>query len=606
MNLNSVSVHSHNNIKSARASEIKQPSFTGNISRAPFSPVTLETIESVYRDYKKSLGETTLSDIKSTALNLSQEMQIPKKEVLKAMQLVTQFSNVRSLKVVSDEISKHYVGSLGDKEMCLQFHAFGSGLTRENQHIFYKETGINSSFSYVFDRKRLAPIDYKKEGKLGVILDEEKISHLETIKKTQPEEFERVVNSDKLKYFYISGWDTGIPVVDRTKSLEDKARELLLKSKEENKPMEKVLDAPLLDRIKKLGLKPTIIRNENPATELNVYNQMKPQQISKMHLTNVIEANTLHRLSESSRVTDIKKANVNDAATNYLRDTLCVYTPEKMSADLKQIHKKIMDYAELQGKDVLYVRPKTTLKSTDYVHYSYKKINNVDPDKFVSIHSLKDYSKDCPDKPPISPENTLLVFLDDCAISGDSISEIRGSILQVAGISKKYSLLFANLKGTDEAVKEFHRRRRRNPAELIILDKINQKSVKDNEFLKSIVGAPAYSKDAASIVFPYMSPDNNSELASNIALMHNLKYNSQNFSNPKNRDVITSAYEYSNSGTKTMSKDVKKVSIQYINTIGFKPTIYEEKVVQTPVKSKLTPESKEHKSFWDKIKSIFG
>ena len=576
----------------------KRIGFTANSQRAPFYPETLETIDSVYRDYKKSLCETSISDVKSIALKLSQETQTPKKDVLEAMQLVTQFSNMKSLKVISDAINKQNVKSIGDDGMCLQFHTRNSNLDNINKNRFYTESGINRSLSYVFNKKSLAPISYKKDGKMGIILDEEKISQLEEIKKSQPEEFEKVAKSKDLKYFYISGWETGIPVIDRTKSLEDTTRELLIRAKSENKPIEKALDEPLLRRINDLGLKPVIIKNENSATELSVYNQMKPAQMSKLQLTNVIEANSIYRTSELPNISDGQKAALNDMTAKYLEDSLCVYTPEKMSSDLKKIHEKIMDYANSKGKDVLYVRPEMKLKSTDYIHYSYKKINKIDPSKFISIHSLKNYNELYPDKQPISPDNTILVFLDDCAISGDSMKTIRRCSISEAGISKQYSLLFANLKGTDEAGTVFYLNNGKNPADLIDVDRINLKSLKRDKKLKHVIGLPVYSYNPSAIIFPYMAPDNNSEIASNIALLHNLKYTSQNFSNSNSRNYETAPQTYYYSGSKTMTSNVKKTAVEYVNIIGLNPTTIEKGTDDNKIKFNEPP------SFWEKIFSF--
>ncbi len=559
---------------------VKKPNFTANPDRAAFYPETTELLDDVYRDYKTSLNETSFSDIKSMALRISEETQTPKKDVLKAMQLTTQFSNMKSLKIISDKLSQSNIQSMGDKDMRLQFAVYGSGLSKENQKKFFFETGINRALSYVFDRKQLAPVDYKSEGKYGIIFDEEKISQLEEIKESQPDEFKDLLKKDEMKFFYISGWDTGIPVIDRTKNLEEKTVELLNRAKENDLPLEKAIDSDLLKRVKDLGIKPVVIKNENDANELTIYNQTKPQQINKRHFLNLIEANTLARIPEK---TEQQKAQFNDDTLRYLTESLCVYTPEKMSQDLKKLHEKIEDYAKSINKDVLYVKPQIPIKSTDYIHYSYKKINDIDPSKFVSIYSIKD-SKE------ISPENTLLVFLDDCALSGNSIRSLRDITMREAGIDKRYSLLFANLKETDYAALEFYTHKSRNPADLVSVDTIKLQDVKYNKKAAETIGKPAFSYNASAIVFPYMAPDNNSELASNLALLHNLRYNSQNFSSENNDTGVL------DSGSKTMSETVKETSAEYIKIMGLNPVFYE----------KETEPVEEQKGFWSNLFSFLA
>ena len=160
------------------SSPLKTTSFTASPDRAAFYPETTEALDNFYQDYKTSLNETTFSDIKATALRISEETQTPKKDVLKTMQLLTQFSNMKSLKIISDKLSESGIESLGDKDMALQFAVYSSGLDRENKIKFFSETGINRALSYVLDKKQLAPVEYKQEGKKGIILDEEKIEQL--------------------------------------------------------------------------------------------------------------------------------------------------------------------------------------------------------------------------------------------------------------------------------------------------------------------------------------------------------------------------------------------------------------------------------------------
>lgn len=602
MKLNSINTPYNASLSTAVANKARHVSFAGGPVRAPFYPETLDTIGSVYKDYKKSLGETSLSDIKTISLNLSKELQVPKKEVLEAMQLVTQFANMKSLKLISESISKQKIEYLGDDSMNLQRVAYDIGLSKENRPKFFADTGIHRSLVYIFDKKGLAPISYRRSNRIGVILDEEKINQLEQIKKSEPENFEKISKSKDLKFFYISGWETGIPVVDRTKSLEEKTRELLLKSKKENKPVKKVIDSSYMDRIKSLGITPVVIKNENLATEMSIYNQMRPEQMCRAQMQNIIEANSIVRTSELTNASLDEMAKYNDAAAKNLKDTLCVYTPEKMSMDLKKIYDDIENYAKENNKQTLYVIPNKTAKSTDYIYYSYKKINKIDSSKFMPISAINDSNRMSydgsqlyPDARVIDPKKTLLVFLDDCSISGDSIRKIRTYDIAAAGVSKQYSLLFTSLKGTDNAVEEFHSRKFKNPAELIFLEKIALQDVKKNKKLVKQIGHPTFTTEASAIVFPYMAPDNNSKFASNVALLHNIKYNSQNFSKKSSSDYNLVSNDYFNSGSKSMGIDVKQVSAEYVKLIGTEPEVIEKPSIDSLPKS-----------LWEKFASFFN
>lgn len=546
--------------------------------RAPFHPDTVTVLDDIYANYKQSLNEIPFNEVRATALKVSCETQTPKKDVLKSMQLLTQFSNIKSLIGISETLKKENVILLGNYDSKLAFDCIDSGFLAKNVQNVCQETGIHRALTYVLNKKKLAPFDTHKEGKIGLILDEEKISQLEQVKRTQPKEFEKFVKNKNLKFIYISGWDTGIPVINRTKNLEEKTKELLERAKEHDLPLEKAVDYPNIDRIRDLGIRPVIIKNENEANELTIYNQMRPEQIrSKNTLYNIIEANTLSR---SKKHNDADKAATNHVSAKYLENTLCVYTPEAMSKDLMLMNKKINDYAQKQNREVVYLIPNKDIKSTDYLNYSYRKINNIDSSKFVHIDELNVYNKFNPER---NEDNTLYVILDDCALSGNSMNSIIN--YDFMGTDDKTPVLFANLKCSDEALNNFMNTSS-HPAKVMYIDRIHSKYI-GSDTLEDIIGEAAYQEEAYAVVFPYMAPDNNCELGSNIALLHNPKYNSGNFSSESQRNYYTD-YELNQLdedireevlkdqeekrdycfSSKTMSDNVLKVSAQYARTLG--------------------------------------
>lgn len=563
--------------------------------RAPFFPETEVIIDKVYDNYRKSLNEVSFHEIKTTALDVAKETQTPKKDVLKAMQLLTQFSNMNDLKIISKEINKANIEYLGNEKAELCFRSIDKGFSARNTANISTETGIHRSLMYLLDKKKLAPFEYNDSGNVGVILDEEKIEHLEKVKQTQPKEFEELVKDKNIKFFYISGWDSGISIFDRTKDLKKETKALLKTAKEKNLPLEKAIDYPYIDRIKELGIKPTVIKNEHEANEITVYNQMKPEQMrTKNSLYNVIEANTLDRFYGCS---DTKKAVSNHIAAKYLEDTLSVYTFEKMSQDLKKMNQKINTYAERKNCEPLYVIPNKDIKSSDFINYSYKKINNIDSSRFIYMDHLSNYFR-------INPErinNTAVVILDDCALSGNSMRDILAFNPNLMMLNNNVPILFANLMCSREALKNFENPIE-HPVDIISLNKINAHYI-DNDQIEDIIGQPQYRENAYSLVFPYMAPDNNSELATNVALLHNSKYNSSNFSSDFQRKIYRKndlknlsdlekeiykkqfdtrkQYSYC---TKNITDDVLGTSAVYAQTTGMSPVKY----VDNPL-YKITP-----------------
>lgn len=251
-----------------------------------------------------------------------------------------------------------------------------------------------------------------------------------------------------------------------------------------------------------------------------------------------------------------------------------------MSKDLRLMNKKINDYAQKQNREVVYLIPNKDIKSTDYLNYSYRKINNIDSSKFVHIDELNVYNKFNPER---NEDNTLYVILDDCALSGNSMNSIIN--YDFMGTNDKTPVLFANLKCSDEALNNFMNASS-HPAKVMYIDRIHSKYI-GSDTLEDIIGEAAYQEEAYAVVFPYMAPDNNCELGSNIALLHNPKYNSGNFSSESQRNYYTD-YELNQLdedireevlkdqkekrdycfSSKTMSDNVLKVSAQYARTLG--------------------------------------
>jgi hypothetical protein len=279
-----------------------------------------------------------------------------------------------------------------------------------------------------------------------------------------------------------------------------------------------------MDRIKDLGISPVVIRNENTPSEIGVYNQMRPEKMmTKNTLYNVIEANTLTRVEDDA--TEDEKSLFNHIGAKYLDETLTVYTPEKMSKDLKLMHEKIEDYSKKTGKKPVYYVPNSKdIKSLDYISYSYRKINDMPASSFIpsgrlnafyKIHS--DYDKD----------NSFVVILDDCALSGGSMRSELAYDSDILKLDSNIPVVFANLKVSTEAMNNFENPSR-HPVDIIYIDQINSEPIRSDAF-SQVVGDPQYKENAYSLVFPYMAPDNNSQLATNVALLHNSKYNSENF-----------------------------------------------------------------------------
>lgn len=505
------------------ATKIPQISFTGAISlspqRTPFLKSTIKTINEVYAQYEKSLMETSLENIKTAVENIKTNTNYSEKEILSTMIDITQFANMKSADKIGKALTSHEVGIIGNSDSMLTNKY---GLNRlaeipEVSAILDNDKGINGTLDYLLNKKLLHPLDNTAK-KRAIFLDDEKIKNLEKLQEKEPKVLEKIISIPDIEYFVLSGFEKGITFLDRAKSLEEKTREILKSGKNSDKP--------ILERIEKLGITPTVISNKQPPTINNVYKNMETLKMSKDELFTLIDANSQETVSGKNNLLVAK-----DITANYLKENLTVYSPERLSHDLKDFHNKILDYAKTKGKtdkDIIYIIPEKG-KSYDYINYSYKRTNNLPDEAFKTREELF-YDTNLKHK--------IIVMLDDCAITGNSIESAQMAHLTPDVVKNADEVLFACVYGTQKAKANITGLYNTRPSKIIFHKETSFKNdMYDKNDLNIIIGN-GYRNGTHCVAFPYMSPDNNSALGANIALFHNTNYRlNKNYKNLLNTTI---------------------------------------------------------------------
>ena len=486
---------------------------------SPFLKTTCNRVKEFHKQYRESLGEVSLGNIRQIASDIERDTGHTKTEILFAMQQLTQFANIRSVKHISEVMLKNDISYIGNGALTLEAPKTGYKYTsgKELHDVVHDGTGLHRSLTYLLEHKGFGPL--RKIGKMrtAYFLDEQKVGQLERLKEKDAEKFKHFINNPELKFFTISSWDSGINFVDRTKDLETETRKLLSYSDEMGLPVDEAIDAPLMERIRALGISPNVISKEGMPTERCVYNQMTPEKMTEAELYNVIDANAQVRAKNPVKLVQIK-----DDSVNYLANYFKVYTPETMSLKLKELHTSINEYAKEHGfeeKDIIYFEPHA-VKSNALISYMYKRVNNLPEDRFANVREIVNKR--------VKLDGKLVVFVDDCTITGESLNSEISATKRV--FSKKQPKLYACVCGTTAAKNTFSYK---NNNELIIADIINyiptRRRSLSSERLHGALGGPDYGNgEATCLVLPYMAPDNNTEFASNIALLHNVNYRTSN------------------------------------------------------------------------------
>lgn len=465
----------------------------------PFRESALAQFDKVYTNYHNSLNEVSIEDIKNAVTNIEKTTDYPREKILSTMQQATQFANLRSLDLVIKKLKKNDILNVG-------------AIMHQN-YLTENMFGLNRSLNYLITQKQMGSLHGEDN---AVFLDKNKIEQIKNCNDCLKEL--KYNNYKNIKFFVLSGFEDGINFLNRNKNLEETTRELLAR---------KDIDENILKETKALGIEPIIIRNEQEPTIENIYNQMRPEQMSKKELNATIDATLFDRISEQDKRCDVKSDVI-----QHLDNALMVFTPESIAKNLSEIHKNIIDFNKAQGKqkeDILYILP-TEKKSYNLITHQYQLVNDIPQNRISDFIDLNLRSKDS--------QNKTFVILDDNTISGESLTESLMDLYKYKSSLEKHNnnIIIAPIFSTEEginAINKYINNNNRQSKDILITNQKQHKAwnanIKDENSLNLALGSTFYDfynpyPKKPCLIFPYMAPDNNSEFAANIALLHNVNY----------------------------------------------------------------------------------
>lgn len=465
----------------------------------PFRESALAQFNKVYTNYHNSLNEVSIEDIKNAVTNIEKTTDYPREKILATMQQATQFANLRSLDLVIKKLKKNDILNVG-------------AIMHQN-YLTENMFGLNRSLNYLITQKQMGSLHGEDN---AVFLDKNKIEQIKNCNDSLKEL--KYNNYKNIKFFVLSGFEDGINFLNRNKNLEETTRKLLT---------QKDIDEKILKETKALGIEPIIIRNEQEPTIENIYNQMRPEQMSKKELNATIDATLFDRISEQDKRCDVKSDVI-----QHLDNALMVFTPESIAKNLSEIHKNIIDFNKAQGKqkeDILYILP-TEKKSYNLITHQYQLVNDIPQNRISDFIDLNLRSKDS--------QNKTFVILDDNTISGESLTESLIDLYKYKSSLEKHNnnIIIAPIFSTEEGINAINKyiiNNHRQSKDILITNQKQHKAwnanIKDENSLDIALGSTFYDfynpyPKKPCLIFPYMAPDNNSEFAANIALLHNVNY----------------------------------------------------------------------------------
>ena len=467
-------------------------------------------VSSNYKIEEKCASEIKSNIYKSLKVFTPQELEIAiqkvknglpeakESEILRVMQTLTQFASYSSLEKIEEKLEK------------------------ENIVKIFSQGGLNDIFSYFSRIKNILNLNYYIKDKCeGILITKEDLEDKNFIEKVK----DRVQISNE-KFIILEGWSDGINLFNDNNLLAQKTIEVIKKAKQKelqeqdftfNDALKYVLNNELETYLRKIGAKYNIITIDAPATRQSILDQMKPIMPTETMLESTIKS-LINYFSKNKENAD----EVGKKIVEYYWDNLNIYSKQRMIDELKIMKEKIEEYMSnnnIAKEDLYLLTPreiKSPAKSYDIVNKMFADIMQIPVEKQIKTYSVEDLSK--------YPEKAVFIIADDIVASGESMSQ--------AAKYNKYGhtlgdrrILFCPITGAKEGIKYLEDTiaiLKRGERDAIICNKDNIMSyeytaesfIGDKDKLYSkVFGQRGCADLGMCTVFPYMAPDNNSDLA---------------------------------------------------------------------------------------------
>lgn len=461
-------------------------------------------IESIYAKYQKKLYLFSPQKLETAIKNILKSFpDLSEKEVLTAMQKLTQWANYTCLPNLSEMLAENNIGRI-----CTS-------------------TPTNIFFNYFQHSKRLFPEQHDKPLTGFIVTMEEFNNYL----------YRHSTNLRNTTFVNLEGFDHGVNLFRDDNLLESLTKKILtraqiIKQKYPQKTFDNTLflalNGNLITLMKILGYKePITFRIDAEPTRETILKQMSPfYPQSKDDLRLTIETVAKY-FTNNNQEYKILRNNIAD----YYESKLDVYTKQRLIESLKYMKKYIDNYTarkQISPENVFYLIPtdKNLTKSFSIITHMYQEIFNINPDKILKTDNISEING--------YPSNSAFVILDDFAASGTSFVEAADYYKLASELEPDKHILFcplvAHREGLDK-IKEIISFSKRSGSDTILTIKSHIKDRlmtardvrRDKYFYEDQTGIMAlgyegfngeYGSISDCTVFPYMSPDNNADLAS--------------------------------------------------------------------------------------------
>lgn len=506
-----------------------QVKFAGSKLHGLFTPdifetnITPQVSNKIFEDFLNSIDAKIHRDLQAfTPRKLENAIQnllkdVPntnEHEILTVMQRLTQWANYTCLPKLGDKLTESGIGSTS------------------------KTGGVNNCFDYLKRSKGLIPSQGIDRGYFI----------------TKNTLYADVSNCPAhTQFINLEGFDDGVNLFNSDQRLEELTRKAFLSIKNLMAKFPQLsfddalniyLNGRIIKTMKERGLNVETFRIKGEPTRETILTQMAPYRPdSKDTIKTTIETVARFFTKKESDFLQLRN-NIAD----FYESKLEVYSKQRIikSIDmLKTLINKFLMYKKLTEKDLYMIIPNECgqNKSFGLMTEMFARENNVSRSRIATIDDISELNN--------YPKNSAFIILDDLTCSGDALTKACNYDKFGWRVSKDKHILFcpisAHRNGIDSVQQVIEWQKRTHEDKILTIKKnirehINtDREVNRDEYFKydangrDAYGYEGYNSAAECLVFPYTTPDNNTDLASFLA-----KYFLPNSNGVKNKHV---AYE---------------------------------------------------------------
>lgn len=482
-------------------------------------------------------------DIEKLILRIQKSTKASKTQIREVLYNLTLFSSYKAFDILNEITEKEDIKEFGF-------------IDRSQKKNYPEDFSSNSAFDYLINKKRF--IDTKSGTKQAYVLDNISLKQLEMYKNSSNEREKEIyqkflenIKLDNVVFLSIKGWDIktinngykSANMFSGTGYLEELAVEVIkrINNKENPKKIyysdfkERLLnildDEDLKEHIKIVDIE----KDAKKITNKNILDNIKPPVMSdkyvKAFITSYIDAKSLK----------FPKEKVQEALLKYLDELTNVYSIDSLSLALKKMNRTIESILAREGykkDDIIYAVPESA-KSYSLITLMYCQINDINPKNIRPIFDIREEDK-----------YKAKVILDDLSASGTSESKTTfyyrmnykhdrntfcyapvimcsmaespherayGTSIPDEYCFDKYINDMTSVNELSEILKEgifsSNLSYLQDSLDMLIGKRYKLLNLEDIKILSDVLYS-GYSSNALCVLFPYMIPDNSSDLAS--------------------------------------------------------------------------------------------